>query len=275
MSWRFESSSLRAFDPSAFLERMAGKTMSFLGDSLTWQHFNHLTCVLHADTTIEVEDVERPCGNFTLNELTSKRACGTFGFTRVKFTNGATFQFQNANVDMKAISKFGPSTMQYCSKADKIDHRIYEADFMIYNEGAWQTSWEELKSVMEGRLQYIRSQFRGKLFFRDYSAAHFESGDFRSENPKLESEVVRANESSPEKCTDNVEPNNVDVFRSSIARGYMMAAGARPLCTHSVTLSAPAVLHAGYRGDVRGDCRHWCNPSPVIDIWNIKMADAL
>jgi len=271
MDWTFESDSLPQFDPTKFLETMAGKTMSFLGDSLTWQHFNQLTCFLHADTTLEVEAVERPCGNLSLTELASKKACGQFGFTRVKFANGATFQFHNANLNLQAINKLGPSTMQFCSNADKMDHRIYEADIMIYNEGAWQKSWEELKSVMDRKLQDIRSRFRGKLFFRDYSATHFESGDFRSEEPGFPDEDVRTttNESTKQ-CTDNVQPNDFDDFRSSTARGYMMAAGARPLCTHSVTLSAPASLHLG-----PGDCRHWCSPSPVIAVWNRMLAEVL
>merc|ERR1719356_401702 len=207
MNWRFERTSLRTFDPSVFLERMAGKTMSFLGDSLAWQHFNQLTCVLHTDTTIAVEDVERPCGNVSLNELASKRACGQFGFTRVKFANGATFQFQNANVWSNAIDGLGPSTMQFCRNADKIDNRIYEADFMLYNEGAWQKSWGELKSALDGKLQNIRSRFRGKLLFRDYSATHFEDGDFRSEEPGFQIEGIRADGSQFQKCTDTVQPN--------------------------------------------------------------------
>lgn len=270
LDWRFESDSLPLFDPDKFLKRMAGKTMSFLGDSLTWQQFNELTCLLHAETNILVEAVERPCGNLTLNELASKKACGQFGFTRVKFTNGATFQFHNANVDVKSINKLGPSTMQLCSNADKIDHRIYEADFMVYNEGAWQKSWEELKTVMDGKLQDIHSRFRGKLFFRDYSATHFANGDFRSEEPGFLDEDIRANESWP-KCTDSVQPNGFDTFRSSVARDYMVNAGAHPLCTHSVTLSAPASLHLGGYGD----CRHWCSPSPVVGVWNRMMAEVI
>ena len=129
----------------------------------------------------------------------------------------------------------------------------------------------ELKSVLDGKLQDIRSRFRGKLMFRDYSATHFEDGDFRSEEPGFQIECFRADGPQFQKCTDTVQPNDVDAFRSSAARSYMMAAGASPLCTHSVTLSAPASLHLGDSGD----CRHWCSPSPVIGVWNRMMAEVL
>ena len=75
---RFSScSSPPRFDARQFLDRLAGRTLALVGDSVTEQHFHSLACALFADGATRVPSWWP--SNATAAELWKSRSCLPFG----------------------------------------------------------------------------------------------------------------------------------------------------------------------------------------------------
>ena len=75
---RFSScSSPPRFDAQRFLDRLAGRTLALVGDSVTEQHFHSLACALFADGATRVPSWWP--ANATADELWKSRSCLPFG----------------------------------------------------------------------------------------------------------------------------------------------------------------------------------------------------
>lgn len=246
---------VRTFDPIEFLLKIRGKTLSFYGDSLNGQFFESLLCSLS------------PAG--ALVKITRD---GPAGVSRVRatFTHSTVIQY---------VGTYGVHCPE-CKDRHAHDPRsqsfqqVMDTDWLVLNIGAHYTDEKVFQhdlAIMDADIrQHIRSN--AKLLWREYSPAHFRKVvDYR----RAEDTEVPGVVAKHQKCWPAAFPrahNKVEDLRRNWANNFMGSSGYT-----IVPLFAISAGRWSYHAEANKavDCRHWCNPSPVLDAWTQILAHVL
>lgn len=250
---------VRKFDPTEFLRKIRGKTLSFYGDSVNGQFFESLLCALS------------PAG--ALVNITRTGPAGV-SHVRATFTHLTTIQY---------VGIYGVHCPE-CTGRHAHDPRsqsfqqVMDTDWLVLNIGAHYTDEEvfarDLAIVDADIRQRIRSNAR--LLWREYSPTHFRKvGDFHIARAK-DKGVPGVSAKHPQ-CEPALFPrarNRVEDLRRNWANSYMSASGYTMVPLFTISAGRWSYHAEANKGSTL-DCRHWCNPSPVLDAWIQILAHVL
>ncbi|CAN6478355.1 unnamed protein product [Victoria cruziana] len=282
--WQPHGCNISRLDPKDMLERLRGKRLAFVGDSLNRNMWRSLICLLWSS----LEDKTRMVGVSGQHEYGTTSAT-VFRFLDYNFT--LEFFWSAFLVDEQQISHPN-GTVQKKLRLDNMAtfaSSYRDADILIFNSGHWWVpaktndgkNFYELGNSMYGYLEAERAYLRAlmtwadwvdanvnpnktRVFFRGYSNVHYSGGQWNSGGH----------------CHKEVEPIANDADLSQQPREMRLAEIVLSKMTTPVTYLNITKL-TDYRKDAHPsiytspkivpekfqDCSHWCLPG-VPDTWN-------
>ncbi|EIE21418.1 hypothetical protein COCSUDRAFT_43154 [Coccomyxa subellipsoidea C-169] len=265
---------LPKWDPYGFEKCLKGRRIIFIGDSLTWQMYNSLACLLApvtANGTAVTWDKANTTvtGDYKGREWPESRHILKQYWADVKLKNGGEilvrcFGRYNASLWDDVFAEMGPLT---------------DRDVIIANFGAWypRFNFNEPRAPFEAFKADVKDLFVDKLskypaqtFWRSNSPTHFggATGTFTAVEEGLPGVPARP------KC----EPAAVGEFWfrehvvSVLKECGAACAKIRLMPIFDMTLARYESHHGTFgRGKDTGftDCRHYC--VNVVDWWNIVL----
>lgn len=247
LSADYVNPSLDPLDPARFMNLTLGKTVSFIGDSLNQQFFEDLVCDL--SEVAPVFNVQRP--DFPTEGINTEHP--DWGFHQITFDHNTVFQ-------------------SLCNKPLHYAPSILDADVIILNYGAHYKEWLKLEQDLKHFNEVVRSSARpgAKFLWREYSPTHFGKGVVDYMEIDLEMSEQSADAKCLEVSRDQYDSNNFDFFRRHKANALMTEMGWEML-----KIWEPSSQQPNMHVETNGDCRHWCRPSPVFDVWQRLLAAAM
>ncbi|KAJ0969430.1 hypothetical protein J5N97_022307 [Dioscorea zingiberensis] len=279
LKWRWKPSTcdLPRFDARAALERLRGKRVVFVGDSMSRTQWESMICMLMT----AVDDKN------SVYEVNGNRISKTIRFLGVRFGgfNLTVEFFRSVFLVQRGLPpKHGPKRVKAVLKLDKLDdisHRWVDSDVLIFNSGHWWTAGKlfdlgcyfqdggslklgmpitsAFKMALETWAFWVETMVntnRTHVFFRTFEPSHWSSsgkkvcdmtqqptseakGDDRSEFGEILAEVV----GNMSVAVNVLNVTLMGAFRSD---------------AHIGPWSHPSAIF---------DCSHWCLPG-VPDAWN-------
>ncbi|XP_010913702.1 protein trichome birefringence-like 5 [Elaeis guineensis] len=197
--WKPKDCDLPRFNAADFLERLRGKRLMLVGDSMNRNQYESLLCLLH----------EALPNKSKMYETRGNRITKGRGYFIFKFVDyNCTVEFVRSHFlvrEGKRVNRQGSSPTLAIDHIDKSAHRWKRADILVFNTGHWWTHGKTARGknyYQEGDVLYpqfdaieaFRRAMRtwGKwidnnmdparklVFYRGYSAAHFRGGDWDS-----------------------------------------------------------------------------------------------
>ncbi|KAF3442359.1 hypothetical protein FNV43_RR16275 [Rhamnella rubrinervis] len=266
--WKPNGCDLPRFDGEAFLTRNRGKTIMFVGDSLSNNMWQSLTCVLHSAV---------PNSNYT---ITYSSKLSTFSFP--EYAASIVFLQNGFLVDL-AYEKIGKVLkLDSISTGDQ-----WKGDTLIFNTYHWWThtgrskTWdyfqvgdkvveemdrmEAFKMALTTWSKWVDSNIdtsKTNVFFQGVSAVHLngsEWGEPEAKNCKGQSQPVKGSKyPGPSHRGEDIVKSVV----SSMEKVYLLDI---TLLTQLRKDGHPSI-YAG-KGSKFVDCSHWCLAG-VPDSWN-------
>ncbi|WVZ79109.1 hypothetical protein U9M48_026727 [Paspalum notatum var. saurae] len=284
--WAPRRCSLPRFNATDFLERLRGKRLMLVGDSMNRNQFESMLCILR-------EALPDKARMFETHGYRISKGRGYFVF---KFADyDCTVEFVRSHFLVREGVRFNrqrnSNPILQIDRIDKTMSRWKKADVLVFNTGHWWThgktargknyykegdtlypqfdSTEAYRRALRTWARWIDKNMdpaRSVVFYRGYSTAHFRGGDWDSGGS----------------CNGETEPT----FKGAIIDSYplkmriveeavrRMWFPVRLLNVTSLTNfrrdGHPSVY--GKAGDKKvskrkQDCSHWCLPG-VPDAWN-------
>ncbi|KAL5699666.1 Protein trichome birefringence-like 5 [Ranunculus cassubicifolius] len=286
--WKPDGCDIPRFNATDFLERLKGRRLMLVGDSMNRNQFESILCLLREGLSDKTRMYE------------------THGYKITKGRGYFVFKFEDYNCTVEFVrSHFlvregtrinGQGNSNPTLSIDRIDktaRRWLQADILVFNTGHWWTHgktsrgknyYKEGETVyphFDATEAYTRAMKTwGKwidanidptkklVFYRGYSSAHYRGGDWDSGGT----------------CNGEREP----IFKDEYANGYppkmkivqeVIREMKVPVILLNVTKLTnfrkdghPSVYGKNVTGLVkvstkRQDCSHWCLPG-VPDAWN-------
>ncbi|KAG6472202.1 protein trichome berefringence-like 7 isoform X1 [Zingiber officinale] len=279
LKWRWQPRhcDIPKFDAREILERLRGKRVVFVGDSMSRTQWESLVCIL-------MTGVQDPN---TVYEVNGNKISKTIRFLGVKFqTFNLTVEFYRSVflVQQGLAPKHGPRRVRLTLKLDKMDdinHRWIDSDVLIFNSGHWWTPTKlfdvgcyfqnggvlklgmsinsAFRTALDTWATWIETMVntnRTHVFFRTFEPSHWSGLNQKA------CEVTQQ-PLSVAKSDDRSE------FADIIAKvvGNMTV----PVTVLNVTLMGAfrSDAHIGTWSHPSSilDCSHWCLPG-VPDAWN-------
>lgn len=240
----FLDPSFSEITPQEFLQGIQGKTLSFIGDSLTGQQFESLICWL-APLGAEKHEHEVEDGKQT--------------YRRVTFPGDTHVQFHFIMGEEFDMSVRGNAP-------------ILAADWIVFNIGAHHKSMETLTRAIYKMVRFLRDNSQAQLIWREYSPTHFkEVLDFHG----IVMEKQDGNGGCEPHSKDAVTMNNYSQMRLNVANDIISKNNIPILKVFEESDGAydqhVAINSTNPQNQFVTDCRHWCYPSRVLDMWNNKL----
>nr|KYP37898.1 hypothetical protein KK1_040899 [Cajanus cajan] len=297
MKWRWKPNEceLPIFNPFQFLEIVRGKSMAFVGDSLSRNHMQSMICLLSR--------VEWPVDVSYMNDFSFKQwKYSSYNFTMANFWTPHLVRAKKADSNSVLFNV-------YLDEFDeKWTSQIKEFDYVIINGGQWflgpmvfyekqkvvGCQYCDLENVTHLNLHYgyrktfrtvfkaINSleNFKGIIFLRTFSPSHFENGlwnkggnctriiPFRSKETKLEGH--------------DLELHKIQLEEFKIAKKKGINKGLKLMLfdiTQAMLLRPDGHPNryghwSGQNMTLYNDCVHWCLPGP-IDTWSDFLLEML
>ncbi|KAL9240956.1 hypothetical protein vseg_015120 [Gypsophila vaccaria] len=289
--WRWQPTfcNIPRLNATDFLERMRGRRLVFVGDSLNRNMWESLICILRSSVKDKTQ----------VHEISGKREFKKQGFYAFRFeeynctidyvrapflVRESTFQGQNRSFPTLRLDLMDESTKMY-----------HDADILIFNTGHWWTHEKTSRGedyYQEGNYVYPRLkalQAYGKalrtwgrwvdknvdcnktlVFFRGYSGTHFRGGQWNSggqchkETEPIFNETYLGQYPTKMRAFEAVlRKMKTPVMYLNVSRLTDYRKDAHPSIYRKSYETAKELTEA----EKSQDCSHWCLPG-VPDIWN-------
>ncbi|XP_074295759.1 protein trichome birefringence-like 2 [Silene latifolia] len=290
-AWRWQPNlcNISRLNATDFLERMRGRKLVFVGDSLNRNMWESLVCILRHS----VKDKTR------VHEISGKWEFKKQGFYAFRFEDynctidyvrapflvrESTFQGQNGSFPTLRLDLMDETTKMY-----------HDADILIFNTGHWWTHEKTSRGedyYQEGKHLYPRLealQAYGKalktwgrwvdrhvnpnktlVIFRGYSGTHFRGGQWNSggqchkETEPIFNETYLGQYPSKMRVLEQVIGKmKTPVMYLNISRLTDYRKDAHPSIYRMSYATPKEIMEA----ETSQDCSHWCLPG-LPDIWN-------
>ncbi|XP_018446998.1 protein trichome birefringence-like 21 isoform X2 [Raphanus sativus] len=289
--WKPDGCDLPVFDPQEFLEMVRGKSMGFVGDSISRNQAQSLLCLL---SRVEYpEDISSsPDKAFKVWNYTS------YNFTLHAMWSPFLVKTTKADPTDPECNLFNLYLDEYDSKWTSQINRL---DYLVISSGHWfyrPVIFYENETIsgcqycalpnttqlplyygytkaLRTSLRAILENFKGLAFLRSFSPQHFEGGPWDKGGDCVRTRPYRRNETIPEGADLKIHDIQVEEFRAAEEEmKKKQGLRLRLMDTTQAMLLRPDG-HPGRYGhlqtaaevSLRNDCIHWCLPGP-IDTWN-------
>lgn len=285
--WRWKPSycNLRRFNALDMLQKLRGKTLMFVGDSLNRDQWQSMICLLHA-------------------ALPQGRTYVVSGDTLSSFRAmdyGVTVSFYRAPylVDMVTITVQGQQKVVLRLDSAENNGRGWKgADILVFNSGHWWTHTGNLRGwdyLQEGNTIYTSMDFmvayrKGMTTWANWIDSNIDTSRtkvlFRSFSPSHSSTMNGGNCYSEKEPTAGTSYLGAYPPQFQVAESVVRAMRSPVSFLNITTLSLlrqdahPSIysndLTVGQRKNPQryADCSHWCLPG-LPDIWNEILYSAL
>ncbi|XP_010525312.1 PREDICTED: protein trichome birefringence-like 20 [Tarenaya hassleriana] len=294
MKWRWKpyGCDLPLFDPLEFLEIMRGKSMAFIGDSVSRNHMQSLICLLsrveYPEDVSLVQDFNFPrwkykSFNFTIASFWSTHLVRS---TETGPTGQYMTNYYNLHLDEPDpiwASQIGGFDYVIVSSGQWFFRPLFFFDkgklvgclycYMpgVRNVGAFFAFRRAFRTTFRAILG--AKHFKGEVFLRTFAPSHFENGEWNKGGNCLRTHPDRSNETELKGM--NLEAHEIQLEEFRIARREGRRKGVR---FRLVDVTKAMLLRGdghpsryGHRPEdnviLYNDCVHWCLPGP-IDSWN-------
>jgi hypothetical protein len=284
---------LRAFDPREFLERMRGKRLIFIGDSLNRQFFISIACQLAAHVGaaaytyqiwnrvsdyIDQQEAVDPDGSQCTEWY---RGHCFFTMTRVVFTS---HDFTMMFVYQKRWDM--PVWLQLMARL-----RPVESDVMVHSVGVFYAGDLVLqKHDMLAMVEWLEvTEYPGTIFFREMSPSHFsdhESGLYQQAVTNVTCRAFNADKGYRYNWKDILYILGKCRYGLGVGEGGKAKKEVgRCARLHALPVFDVAqTQHDAHFGSFAAkpdalrrqrDCVHWCLPSAAVDTWTAVLFNFL
>ncbi|KAI9169443.1 hypothetical protein LWI28_012395 [Acer negundo] len=287
--WKPNGCDMPSLNATDFLERLRGKKLVFVGDSLNRNMWESLVCILRHSVR------------------NKKRVYEISGRTEFKKKGVYAFHFEDYNCTVDFVgspflvressfrSKNGSIETLRLDLMDRTTSMYHDADVIVFNTGHWWTHEKTSKGedyYQEGnyvhpRLKVLEAYKRAittwarwvdknidcnrtQVFFRGYSVTHFRGGQWNSggqchkETDPIFNETYLAKYPSKMRALDYVlKEMKIPIVYMNISRLTDFRKDGHPSIyrmQYKTAEERTAAEHAQ-------DCSHWCLPG-VPDTWN-------
>ncbi|KAI3968216.1 hypothetical protein MKX01_018519 [Papaver californicum] len=285
--WKPKNCDVRVFDVSAVLERLRGKRIVFVGDSMSRTQWESLICLLMTG----VEDKK------SVYEVNGNKITKQIRFLGVRFSsfNFIVEFFRSVFLVQHGwVPRFGPKRVRSTLKLDKLDDISKEwidSDVLIFNTGQWWTTGKlfdtgcyfqvgkalklgmsitaAYKTALDTWASWVETTVntnRTKIFFRSFEPSHWSNW---SDQSRRSCNVTQF----PMSETEGRDQSPFSDIISEVVKNMTV-----PVTVLQVTSMGAfrSDAHVGPYSDMPAvaDCSHWCLPG-VPDVWNEFMVSFL
>ncbi|KAJ4961555.1 hypothetical protein NE237_021465 [Protea cynaroides] len=301
MKWRWKPKAceLPIFNPFQFLEILRGKSLAFVGDSISRNQMQSLICLL--SRVMYPVDV-----SYTQDEYFKRWHYPTYNFTLATFWTPYLVKAKEA--DPNGPPRTGLFNVYLDEFNEEWTPQIEQFDYVIISAGIWfsrPTMYYEkgqLKgcyycfkenvtdlSMYYGYRRAFRTAFKainslpnykGLTFLRTFSPEHFENGLWNQGGNCLRTKPFMSNETQLEGRGLELYMIQMEEFNIAEREGRKRGLHHRLLDTTQATLLRPDGHPSSYghwpneKVTLYNDCVHWCLPGP-IDGWNDFLLEML
>ncbi|GLU01677.1 hypothetical protein SLE2022_189730 [Rubroshorea leprosula] len=300
MKWRWkpDGCDLPIFNPVQFLEIVRGKSMAFIGDSLSGNQIQSLICLIsRVDYPISVPT---PDENFKLWNCTYYNFTFALLWTPhlVKATQADPNGPTGSGLFNLYLDEFDQRWTTHIQEFDYIvisaAHWFYRPSVFYENNQITGCHYCLLNNVSDlteryGYRKAIRTAFRainecknfkGVTFLRTISPPHFENGPWNQGGNCVRTKPFKRKETPAlEEGHLEIYKIQLEEFRAAKKEGKKKGKKFRLMDTMKAMLMRPdghpsRYGHFAQENVTANDCLHWCVPGP-IDAWNDFLLEML
>ncbi|CAL9750681.1 unnamed protein product [Musa acuminata subsp. burmannicoides] len=286
--WKPHGCDLPRFNGTDFLERIRGKRLIFIGDSMNRNQFESMLCLLR-----EALPDKRKMYEMRGYKITKGRGYFIFKFVdyncTVEFVRSHFLVREGTRVNGQGNS----NQVLMIDRIDKSANRWRRADILVFNTGHWWTHGKTARGknyYQEGDVVYPKldaieayrkamntwgtwidnnvDPAKSLIFYRGYSAAHFRGGDWDSggtcngETDPIKTGAFLESYPSKMKIVDEVINRlHVPVVLLNVTKLTNYRKDGHP------SIYGKKLAEGEKVSKRRQDCSHWCLPG-IPDSWN-------